>query len=433
MTAISATKVELWNQRLDDTFSADNPLFATVTIQAVDTSHHGRTRLNEQPAPAENPAARDPRKVLFIGLFPPPVNGQRIVTQCMFERLDAIATVARHNVDRFRGFGPLSKLLSALAACFVLVRTRLKGFSTLYLAPHSGAGLIFSCLIVLASRCAGYTVAVHYHSYRNMGRFSWLMASFLAICGPRAIHIVLAPPMARDLQRLYRSVQNVTVVSNTTFVQPRTVARVFGRRRLRIGHLSNLSREKGIGIVLDCMRSLRARHVNVELWLAGPAEDAATRALIGDAQAEFGDRLNYLGRLDALGVARFYDAIDVFLFPSSYEHEAEPLVIVDAASAGVPVIATDRGCIDYLLGAKAGLAVAPESFLARAVEQIGTWAENPGQLAEASDRASARFLELHDQSQQQLDLLLAAIAGGAVDQGASNPGDRQSPAKSASP
>lgn len=384
--------------------------------------------MSSSPTSADDTDAQDRHKVLFIGLFPPPVNGQRIITLCMFERLDAIATVARHNVDRFRQFGPFSKLLSALAACGTLLRARFKGFSSLYLAPHSGAGLIFSCMIALASRCAGYTVAVHYHSYRNMGRFSWLMATFLAICGPRAMHIVLAPPMARDLRRLYRSVRHVTVISNTTFVEPRAVTRTFGGRRLRIGHLSNLSRQKGIGMVLDCLRALRAQQVDVELWLAGPSEDAATSALVARAQAEFGERLNYLGRLGALDVRRFYDNIDVFLFPSSYEHEAEPLVIVDAASAGVPVIATDRGCIGYLLGSSAGLALSPAEFIEQAVAQIARWAEDPAQLAAASERARARFIELHEQSQRQLDLLLSAITSGAPERG-----DRQSPATPRAP
>jgi glycosyltransferase involved in cell wall biosynthesis len=348
------------------------------------------------------------RKMLFMGLFPPPVNGQRIVTQRMFERFDAVTTVASYDVDRFPRLGPLSKMLSAVAACFILVGARLRGYSMLYLAPHSGAGLTYSCLIALASRCFGYELTVHYHSYRNVGRSSWLMATFIAICGHHAMHIVLAPPMARDLQRLYRQARRVVVVSNTIFVAPRQVARQFGTRRLRIGHLSNLSREKGIGTVLQCMHELKKRGMDVELCLAGPAEDADTSALIACAQAEFSDSVSYLGRLGPREVARFYEEIDVFLFPTFYEHEAEPLVLIDAVSAGVPVIATDRGCIGYLIGS-AGSVLPAEHFIERAVEQIALWANNPELLSDASDRARARFAEVHHQSATQLDQLFASI------------------------
>ena len=348
------------------------------------------------------------RKMLFMGLFPPPVNGQRIITQRMFERFDAVTTVACYDVDRFPRLGPLSKLLSAFAACFVLLGARLRGYSMLYLAPHSGAGLTYSCLIALASRCFGYELTVHYHSYRNVGRYSRLMATFIAICGHHATHIVLAPPMARDLQRLYRQARRVVVVSNTIFVAPRQVARQFGRRRLRIGHLSNLSREKGIGTVLQCMHELKKRGMDVELCLAGPAEDADTSALIACAQAEFGDSVSYLGRLGPREVARFYEEIDVFLFPTFYEHEAEPLVLIDAVSAGVPVIATDRGCIGYLIGS-AGSVLPAARFVDRAVEQIALWANNPDLLSDASDRARERFAEVHHQSATQLDQLFASI------------------------
>lgn len=372
-------------------------------------SEFGSQLAGAQVSCAPDDAVRPRRQtMLFMGLFPPPVDGQRIVTQCMLERFDAVTTVAPYNIDRFPRFGRLSKPLSAIAACFFLVVRRVRGCSTLYLAPHSGTGLVYSSLIALTSRCCGYALTVHYHSYRNMARYSRLMATFLGLCGPRAVHVVLAPPMARDLQHLYRQVRRVAVVSNTIFVAPRQMTRQFGRQRLRIGHLSNLSREKGIGTVLQCMRELGARGVEAELWLAGPADTDAS-ALITAAQAEFGSRLGYLGPLDPADVGRFYDDIDIFLFPTLHEHEAEPLVIIDAISAGVPVIATNRGCIIHLLGTAGGCVLPTWRFVERAVEQIALWAGDRRKLSDASGRAQARFMKLHQESRSHLDQLFATI------------------------
>jgi glycosyltransferase involved in cell wall biosynthesis len=400
-----------------------------VTHPIPDQSHRDRAPDEPGQTAGADGAARHRHKLLFIGLFPPPVNGQRVVTQCMLERLSAIAAVTFYDTDRFRRLGALSKPLSTLIACIVLVRARLGGCTTLYLAPHSGAGLIYSCLIALAGRCCGYALAVHYHSYRNFGRYTRLMGVFLGICGPNALHVVLAPPMARDLRRLYRAARHVTVVSNTTFVAPRALERRFGARRLRIGHLSNLSREKGIVMVLDCLRELRARDIDIELWLAGPAEDAETGALIAEAQAAFGSHLRYLGRLDAADVPRFYSDIDVFLFPTAYEHEAEPLVIVDAVSAGVPVIATDRGCIAYLLGITGGRVLTAKDFVVESVAQLAAWANDPQQLAEVSARTLARFAELHGRSRQQLDSVLTAIVNGRNEAARANSTEWDSPAQ----
>src|SRR5258708_38478475 len=129
-----------------------------------------------------------------------------------------------------------------------------------------------------------------------MGRHSSLMATFIAVCGQKAMHIVLAPPMERDLRHFYPSVQNVMGLSNCGFIGPHSpVDRQFGGRRLRIGHLSNLSLEKGIATVLDCMRALRERGISAELWLGGPAENQQTERMIETAQAEFGNQLEYFG------------------------------------------------------------------------------------------------------------------------------------------
>ena len=303
-------------------------------------------------------------RLLLLGFFPPPVDGQRVITQSVFEHFKTIAEVESYNFDRLRALGSLSKLFSALGACFAMLRARFRGFNALYLAPHSGGGLLFCCLIALLARCLGYSFAVHYHSYWYMGRSARVRAGFIAICGPKAIHIVLAPPMERDIRRFYPSIRNVVALSNCGFIAPHPeVARHSGGRALRIGHLSNLSQEKGIALVLACMRSLRARGVDAELWLAGPAENKGTDALITAARLEFGDRLKYLGRLAGEEVRRFYQEIDVFLFPSVHRHEAEPLVLIDAIGAGVPVIATDRGCIGYLLDAVGGRVFSVHDYL----------------------------------------------------------------------
>ncbi|MGO8917846.1 MAG: glycosyltransferase [Stellaceae bacterium] len=360
----------------------------------------------------EGIASTERRKLLCLGLFPPPVDGQRLITQAVFERFDEMAQVEGYDLDRLHWLRSLSRPLSALGACLAMLRARVKGFSALYLAPHSGTGLLLSCVVALVARCLGYSLAVHYHSYWNIGRRSRLMTIFVAICGAKAIHIVLAPPMGRDLRRFYPGIGRVAAVSNCGFIAPHSeVPRHFGVRRFRIGHLSNLSREKGIALVLECMRALRTRGLDVELWLAGPAENKDTEALIVAARSEFGDRLRYLGRLDGEEVRRFYQNIDVFLFPSVHRHEAEPLVVIDAVAAGVPVIATDRGCIGYLLDTVGGRVFPVEDFLAGAVEQIAAWVNSPPLLAEASRLARTRFVELHRESQAEFERLVAMIFG----------------------
>jgi glycosyltransferase involved in cell wall biosynthesis len=353
------------------------------------------------------------RKLLFVGLFPPPVDGQRLMTQSVYERIcERVPEVVRYDVDHsFHWLNrQLAKLVAAASTSISLMRDRAKGYSVLYLAPHSGGLLLLSCLIALVARGCGFALAAHYHSYLNMSRRSRLMAAFIAICGPRALHIVLAPPMAHDLQRYYPAVKRVAVLSNCGFIDPHSSneRRVDGRR-LRLGHLSNLSAEKGLGAVLDCVHELRRKGVGVELLLAGPPESQEADQMIKSAQTELGDSLRYLGRLEPDEVRRFYQDIDIFLFPTTYRHEAEPLVIIDAIASGVPVIATNRGCIDYLLQSSGGHVIALEDYVIKAAEHIALWAKAPDQLAEASRHSRERFFQLHTESQLRFEQLIDAL------------------------
>ena len=371
-------------------------------------NEHAALSIASNEARARRGAQSLRRKVLVLGLFPPPVNGQRIVTQRMFDEIAVATTAMRRELDRFPRLGVLSKPLSAVAAALAMVPARIGGFSAIYLAPHSGIGLLYSSFLAGASRLFGFTLFVHYHSYRNMRRYSPLMALFLALCGPRAVHIVLAPPMEWGLRRWYRQVKRVAVVSNSVFIPPAQRLRTLGPR-IRVGHLSNLSREKGIETVLECLRRLRAQSLEVEFVLAGPATDQATERLIANAAEEFGAYLHYLGPLSRAEVQGFYQSIDVFLFPTIYEHEAEPLVVIDAVSVGVPVIATDRGCIGYLLEATGGCVYPSEDFVDRAVAQIAAWVRDRAALVETSDRAQRRFQEMHRAAEAHLSGLLSRI------------------------
>jgi glycosyltransferase involved in cell wall biosynthesis len=351
------------------------------------------------------------RKALFVGLFPPPVDGQRLASQSVYERFSAAASLERVDLDRMPALGrQISKLFSGIAACFSILRGRAKGYSVLYLAPHSGGFLLLSCLIALAGRCCGYRLAAHYHSYWNIGRRAPLMAAFIAICGPNAMHVVLGPPMERDLRRNYPSARNAISVSNCGFIAPYPPTdRCFGGRPPRLGHLSNLSREKGIAAVLQCLRALQARGVPATLWVGGPTEDEATRQLIEGARSEFGESFKYLGRLDRGEVRAFYRDIDIFLFPTTHRHEAEPLVLIDALASGVPVLATDRGCIGHLLSSSGGRVFPVDDFVAGAAEQIALWTEHPDRLAETSWGARARFLELREDSHVHFEWLVKTI------------------------
>lgn len=106
--------------------------------------------------------------------------------------------------------------------------------------------------------------------------------------------------------------------------------------------------------------------------IAGPYRDQACIALVTQAIDE-GLAVN-LGPVSAASKQDFFDGIDVFLFPSRYRNETEPLVVLEAMAQGVPVVASALGCIPEMLPhgfafALSGNQAADAEMMADAIEQ----------------------------------------------------------------
>ena len=120
--------------------------------------------------------------------------------------------------------------------------------------------------------------------------------------------------------------------------------------------------------LLQAFALLRARHANVQLWIAGLGTGAGTAALLSQAgQLGIEDCMRYLGlRRD---LAAFLDGADAFVLSSAWE--GMPLALAEAMAMEKPVVATDVGGARELTG-DCGVLVS---------------SRNPGALADAMDAA----------------------------------------------
>ncbi|MEH0974539.1 glycosyltransferase, partial [Micromonospora sp. CPCC 205546] len=112
-------------------------------------------------------------------------------------------------------------------------------------------------------------------------------------------------------------------------------------------YMARLSPEKGLGLLLDAWR----RHPDGALGPLRIAGDGELRPLAEAAAAERAD-VTYLGPLDRAGVRAAVEASAVIIAASTW-HDVLPTVIIEAFSAGRPVLGTALGGIPYLVGADA--------------------------------------------------------------------------------
>ena len=190
----------------------------------------------------------------------------------------------------------------------------------------------------------------------------------------------------------YRPGLRTLVVSNLAFLDvPEQPAGREARTLTTIGFLSNISLAKGIDRYLDLFAELRATGSRIAGRIAGPYIDLEVQRYVEKRIKEIGG-IDYVGAVDQDQKALFFSSIDLLVFPTRYRHEAQPLVIYEAQAAGVPVAASDRGCIgDMIAPAGPLLLDFAGSEIASLVNQIIDWEKDPLSYSAELQRTRDRF------------------------------------------
>lgn len=339
-----------------------------------------------------SPSTDNSPRVCLVGVFPPPIHGMSFVNAAMRDRLvtrkPAVINLSPATLDR----GPLARLRR-----LGVVRAGLREFArqrpaAVYMSVSGGWGQIYETMFCRQARRAGARLFLHHHSYAYLDRPRRRTRRLVEAAGDGAMHIVLSEDMANRLHQHY-GCRHITAISNAVFAEP-VAARV--RPALRaLGFLGNIAPEKGILEFLGVHAATKLRAV-----VAGPIASRKIKpAMLAGVE--------YVGPKYGNEKRKFFDDVDLLLFPSKYSHEAEPLTVLEAMAHGVPVIATARGCLPEIV---AGLVVpAGRQFVPAATEQIRRWVASPEEFIEASRAAMKRFGELRRAGTRALDELVREL------------------------
>ena len=130
---------------------------------------------------------------------------------------------------------------------------------------------------------------------------------------------------------------------------------------------------KNIEIQIKAIDKLKNKYENIELWIVGD----------GLKKYELRDNIKFFGYQEDL--SKFYQQADCFLLTSSYEGWG--IVIIEAASYGLPIIMTDVGCAgEFIKDGQNGSVVAiqdQEALESKMIELI----ENEGLRAKLGNNA----------------------------------------------
>ncbi len=340
--------------------------------------------------------------VFVVGPLPPPVHGASVITRSVIALLkSAGASIVECDISPSVTVRGWKWHLSRMRAYGRTLRQIIAGRvgSVVYIALSGGNGLFYDLLAVLATRLRGHRLVLHHHSFDYVDRSRAVFSLLLRLAPKDHVHVVLCRDMGRKLSSRYRMDLDCVHVSNLCFFPPDAHAAKPRSALRKIGFLSNISRDKGIDRFLDVAERFVG---DLEFHVAGPFADDATRIYV-EQRFQRLPNVTCHGPLFGTQKQAFYDAIDLFVFLSRYSNEAEPLVIYEALAAGLPVVATARGCLCEMVDpAGAVLIDRNGDDLETVVRRVREWTETPAAYAMACAASREHLVRLHDQRDRHL-------------------------------
>lgn len=250
---------------------------------------------------------------------------------------------------------------------------------SLYAGLSGGKGQLLDLPFLLLARIFKVPTFIHHHSFAYINQRSWITALCVLIAG-KAQHIALCQEMANGISINYGiHPRRITILSNAAFL-PNPESKITNGHTskqsghsIRIGFLSNITAEKGIFEFFSTLRQADAAGIHYKAEIAGPVEESIRKRF----ESELAELPNakHVGPVYGAEKQKFFQRIDLLLFPTRYQNEAEPVTLHEALQAGATVVAASRGCIGGMLPNNCGTAQPIEKFIPIALAALNELGE----------------------------------------------------------
>ena len=318
---------------------------------------------------ANRPSAKLRRTLLAIGPMPPPMNGMSKAFDMLVQNLPSFGWTVRtvDSADRTPprissafSFARASEVARVVARALIEVPRA----DVVYVAiAQSRWGFAKDVITVSASSALRRPVIAHMHGgnfagfYRSLTRIEQGIVRRTLDALSRVV--VLTDGLKEDFWMTREWPVRTTSVSNTCDV-PVGEPRHLQPGELSVLFLSNLLVSKGYRHVIGAVHRLATLRsdLRIRLDLAGtlipqgdfPDATAQRQDLEGLlAKLPASVTATYHGPTDGADKHRLLASADVFVLPTTYINEGQPIAVLEALTSGLPVVATDwRGIRESL-------------------------------------------------------------------------------------
>lgn len=351
------------------------------------------------------------KRVLIAGPTPPPYHGVAVFIRDILTGADAfhpwivehLDTSDRRDAENLGRWDAHNLILGFSNLAELAARLLRRRHRLVYIPISQNIpAFLRDALFILSARLLGSRVAVQLHGgyfrtfyeqapgwFRAFARFTLRRAAVLIVLSDefRPIFSGLAEP------------NKIHVVENGVpdlFAGCECPVEFGGEKSRTLLYLGTLNRTKGILELIEAVALLSAELPDLRLRVAGnwSEPDARAEAEASIARHALGARVEFTGNVDGEAKRAFLSSGCLFCLPTRYLFEGQPLVLLEAMSAGLPVLSTCHGAIastvaDGVTGRLLETPVSPEA-LARALREM---LADPQALQRMGAAGRVRFLQ----------------------------------------
>lgn len=362
------------------------------------------------------------RKILIVGQTPPPYGGQAIMIELLLKALNGNPDVFHVNMNfskemHMLGKFKFSKIVELFRVIFSIWRHKISNNPTVLYFPPVGAGkkmpFYRDVIILIFTKFLFSSIIFHFHAsglhelYFKLNPIEKFLFR-LAYNNPD-LSIIMSERGRQD--PLFIKSKKIEIIPNgIETVEINRRKKNENKNLVYLLFVGLLCESKGLCTLLESCLILKDKGLKFKLNVLGQFESESFRESVFD----FIYQNNLYGYIDFKGVltgeAKYseFENSDIFCFPSHFEHENFPLVLLEAMMFSLPIITTEwRGIPDIVKDSETGI-ICPVKSPIKVAEAINYLYENEELRFQLGREGRNIFLK-HFTSNEFSKKMLAAV------------------------
>ena len=366
--------------------------------------------------------------ILVIGPTPPPFHGVAVAVQALLDsRITEHFAVLHLDLADRRGIQHVNK--PDLHDVVLFLRQWLRLVSMLFRACPSLTYLVLSqttigffrdSFLIWPAYLRGSHIVIHLHGGNFHHWFlghSWFMRAYVRAVLSRVTRIiVLGDSLKSQFDGLVDKCRIAVVPNGIDWKDSGPPARTPScNTRYRILHLSTLSHLKGVLVLIKAIPLVVRHRQDMEFVLAGSWSHAEDKRWADQfiEQQGIAEYIWFSGQVYGEEKKALFESADVFVF-SGVQQEGQPLVVIEAMAARLPVIFTDRGCLrDTVINGESGVEI-PINDPHRLADCILWLLDHPDDMKAMGMRARQRYESLYTKK-RHIENMIEVFASSCAD------------------